>query len=258
MAFTVTQAKSLCTDGELSLVKASTRDEIGKFSIAQIQQKVVRVRKLRDKWRDQAEKQRRATQAAQRARDTSANARSAEKAKLFGEVLARFEAQLATLESKGAKDRPTPKRLPAGARSATHRADRADIRAELEEERLALGGNRKAKAAKPTRLKAPAAATLAPADETESAAIQTAPKRRSQPSTLPAAKSDRGKRAHAGTGMTAIESARELQGLHVTKGKQLRASSAAKKSRLQASGMMRVQNNASARNKRSQGKRDSR
>jgi hypothetical protein len=29
--------------------------------------------------------------------------------------------------------------------------------------------------------------------------------------------------------MTAIESARELQGLHVTKGKQLRASSAAKK-----------------------------
>jgi hypothetical protein len=258
MAFTVTQAKSLCTIGELSLARASTGDEIGKFSIVQIQQKVDRARKLRDKWRDQAEKQRRTTQATQRARDTSANARSTEKATLFGEVLARFEAQLATLEAKGAQGRPAPKRLPARARSATHRADRADIRGELKEERLALGGSKTTKAAKPTRPKAPAAAAPTPADETETAAIQTAAKRRSKPTTLPAARSGRGKRAHAGTGMTAIESARELQGLHVTKGKQLRAGSAAKKSRLQASGMMRVQKNASARNKRSQGKRDSR
>jgi hypothetical protein len=258
MAFTVTQAKSLCTVGELTLVRASTGNEIGKLSIVQIRQNVDRARKLRDKWRDQAEKQRRATQATQRARDTSANARSNEKATLFGEVLARFEAQLATLAAKGAQGRPAPKRLPARARSATHRADRADIRGELKEERLALGGSKTTKAAKPTRPKAPAAAASAPADETETAAIQTAAKRRSKPTTLPAAKSGPGKRAHAGTGMTAIESARELQGLHVTKGKQLRASSAAKKSRLQASGMMRVQKNASARNKRSQGKRDSR
>ena len=116
MAFTVTQAKSLCTVGELSLVRASTGDEIGKFSIVQIQQKVDRARKLRDKWRDKAEKQRRATQAAQRARDTSANARSTEKATLFGEVLARFEAQLATLEAKGAQGRTRTKTL-AGTRT---------------------------------------------------------------------------------------------------------------------------------------------
>lgn len=258
MAFTVTQAKSLCTGGELSLVRASTREEIGKFSIGQIRQKVDRARKLRDKWRDKAEQQRRATQAVQRARDTSANARSTEKAKLFGEVLARFEAQLAALETKGVKGRSSPKRLPARARSATHRADRAEVRAELQAERLEFGGSKKTKSAKSTRPKAPATAAPAAAEETETAAIQTAPKRRSKPTTLPAAKSSRGKRGHAGTGMTAIESARELQGLHITKGKQLRASSAAKKSRLQVSGIMRVQKNASARNKRSQGKRDSR
>lgn len=258
MAFTVTQAKLLCNDNELSLVRASTRNEIVKFSVVQIKQKVGRARKLRDKWRDQTEKQRRATQATQRARATSANARSTEKANLFGEVLARFEAQLAALETTGVKGRPAPKRLPARARSATHRADRADIRAELKEERLALGGSRKPKTAKPTKAKAPAAAPAAPVDERGIAAIQPAPKRRSKPTTIPTAKSSHGKRAHAGTGMTAIESARELQGLRITKGKQLRASSAAKKSRLQASGIVRVQKNASARNKRSQGKRDSR
>ena len=255
MAFTAAQAKSLCTAGELTLVKASSRNEIGKFSVVQIRQKVDRTRKLRDKWRDQAEKQRRASQAAQRARQTGANARSAEKAELFGEVLARFEAQMASLEAKGEAARPAPKRLPTRARSAKHRADRADIRAELKEERLALAGGKKSKVAKVTKKKPTAAAALPLEVELEAAAPKTASKRAPKP-TIPAAKAGRGKSAHAGTGLTAMESARELQGLRVTKGKQLRASTAAKKSRLQASGLMRVQNNASARNRRSQGKRD--
>jgi hypothetical protein len=258
MAFTVVQAKSLCTNGELSLVRASTRNEIGKFSISRIRQKLDRARKLRDKWRGQAEKQRRDTQIAQRARQTDANARSAEKAELFGETLGRFEAQLATLEAKGAKGRSTPKRQPARTPSATNRAERSEIRAELKVDHLALGTSKKAKAGKLTKQKVLAAATPSLADGTKTVETQAAPKRRSTPATLPEAKSNRGKRAHAGTGMTAIESARELQGLHITKGKQLRASSAAKKSRLQASSIMRVQNNASARNKRSQGKRDAR
>ena len=89
MAFTVAQAKSLCTAGELSLVKASTRNEIGKLSVVQVRQKVDRARNLRDKWRDQSRDQRRATQSKQRSRETGANARSGEKATLFGEVLAR-------------------------------------------------------------------------------------------------------------------------------------------------------------------------
>lgn len=257
MAFTAAEAKALCTAVELTLVKASLRNEIGKFSVVQIRQKVDRTRKLRDKWRDQAKKQRRATQTSQRSRETGANARSAEKSELFGEVLARFEVQLASLEAKGQASRPAPKRLPTRARSAKHRAERADIRAELKEERLALAGRKKPKVAKVTKKKPVDAAALPLEVKPDAAAPQTASKRAPKP-TIPAAKAGRGKRAHAGTGMTALESARELQGLRVTKGKQLRAGAAAKKSRLQASGLMRVQNNASARNRRSQGKRDAR
>ncbi len=253
MAFTLAQAKSLCTAGELTLVKASTRNEIGKYSVVQIRQKTDRARKLRDKWRDQAEKQQRATQTARRARQVDSSVRSADKAQLFAEVLSRFEAQLALLESTGDKGRPAPKRLPARARSATHRAGRANIRAELEEERLALGGRKTTGTDVPVKPKPPAVAI------TEEAVTETdlATTRPSKP-TLETRKTGRGKRAPVGTGLAALTSARELQGLRTTKGKQLRARSAAKQSRLQASGLMRVQQNAAARNRRAQGKRDAR
>jgi hypothetical protein len=253
MAFTLTQAKPLCNSSELSLVKASTRTEIGKLSVVQVRQKVDRARKLRDKWRDQSRDQRRATQSAQRSRQTDANARSAEKAELFGEVLARFEAQLAKLESKGEQSRPAPKRLPKRARSAKHRSDRADVRAELKEERAAMGGRKKPKPPKPTKSKPPVAPPpQSDVEEAESAEAPTAPAR------PPKRKAGQGKLAASGVGMSALESARAVQGLRVTKGKQLRAKAAAKKSRLQASGLLRIQKNTSAMNKRRQGKRDAR
>lgn len=257
MAFTLAQAKALCTAAELTLVKASTAEEIGEFSVVQIRQKVDRSRKLHDKWRDQAEKQRRAVQATRRARQVDTSARSVDKAELFAEVVARFEAQLATLESSGLKGRPAPSRLPKRARSATHRADRADVRAELNEERLALGGGKKPKKAKtvgPTKSKP----RSAPAPETAVAGADSAPTIALPDPVVPASKPRRSKRAAMGAGMTAIQSARELQGLRITKGKQLRASSAAKKSRIAASGLLRVQKNAAARNRRQQGKRDAR
>jgi hypothetical protein len=257
MATSLAQAKSLCTASELTLVKASTRNEIGRFSVVQIRQKVDRARKLRDKWRDQSRSQRRAAQSAQRSRQTGANARSAEKAELFGEVLARFEAKLGSLKAEGQKSRPAPKRLPTRARSATHRADRADIRAELKEERSAMGDRKKPKPPKPTKSKPPAAAPLTIDEAFQTAEGPTTTQRPPQPS-IPTIKAGQGKRAHAGLGLTAIESAREFQGLHVTRGKQLRASTAAKKSHLQASGLMRIQKNASASNKRRQAKRDAR
>ena len=61
-----------------------------------------------------------------------------------------------------------------------------------------------------------------------------------------------------GADATAIEAGREIQGLHVTKQQQLLASASAKRSRLQASGLIRIQKNRSAANKRNQGRRDSR
>lgn len=255
MAFSLAQAKSLCTASELTLARASTRNEIGRYSVVQIRQKLERARKLQDKWRDQSRSQRRAAKASARSRPTDPTARSAEKAELFAEVVARFEAQLATLEAKGPKGKPAPKRLPKRARSATHRADRADIRAELKDERAAMGGRKKPKPAKPTKSKPPAAPPLT--IEEAFGLGEDAAERPTKPS-IPAAKTGKGKRAHAGLGMTALESAREFQHLRVTKGKQLRATTAAKKSRLQASGLMRVQKNASASNKRRQAKRDAR
>lgn len=254
MAFSLVQAKALCTAGELTLVKVSARQEIGKYSVVQIRQKVDRARRLRDKWRDLADKQRRTTQAAHRARQVDSSVRSADKAQLFAEVLSRFEAQLSILESTGDKGRPAPKRVPSRARSATHRAGRANIRAELKEERLALGERKKSGAPKSVKPQLPAVAATAEV----SAAKTAVPTVRPVKPTIESPRAGRGERASVGTGLTALAAARELQGLHTTKGKQLRARSAAKQSRLQASGLMRVQKNAAARGKRAQGKRDAR
>lgn len=254
MVLTLAQAKSLCTASELTLVKASTRSEIGKYSVVQIRQKVDRARRLRDKWRDQADTQRRTTQAAHRARQVDSSVRSADKAQLFAEVLSRFEAQLVILESTGDKGRPAPKRVSSRVRSATHRAGRANIRAELKEERLSLGKRKKSGAPKPVKPQIPAVAATGEVSVAKTAVPTVRPAK----PTIETPKAGRGKRASVGKGLTALAAARELQGLRTTKGKQLRARSAAKQSRLQASGLMRVQRNASARNKRAQGKRDAR
>jgi hypothetical protein len=257
MAFSLAQAKSLCTASELTLARASTRNEIGRYSVLQIRQKLDRARKLSDKWRDQSRGQSRASKAIKRSRPTNPNARSAEKAELFSEVVARFEAQLAQLEGKGQQGRPVPKRLPKRARSATHRADRADIRAELKEERASMGGRKKPKPAKPTKSRPPAAPAITIEEAFGIAEGSEAAERPTKPS-IPAGKVGKGKRAHAGLGMTPIESAREFQHLRVTKGKQLRARAAAKQTRLRESGLMRIQKNASASNERRQAKRDAR
>ena len=92
------------------------------------------------------------------------------------------------------------------------------------------------------------------ADELEAPATRKSARK----PTIPAAKTGQGKLAASGVGLSAVESARAVQGLRVTKGKQLRAQAAAKRNRLQAAGIVRIQKNASARNKRRQGKRDAR
>jgi hypothetical protein len=253
MAISAAQAKSLCTASELTLVKASSRKDIGKLSAAQLRQKIARARNLRDKWRDQAKTQRRAAQAATRSRQSSANARSGEKAELFAEVLARFEKQLAGLEAKGKGGGARPKGMSPRARSATHRATRAVMRDALKESRLEMGGRKKPAKPKVARPKA-AMAVTAPLTDTEEldAEGQTA-----EPS-RPVRKPGQGKLAAGGVGMTALESARAVQGLRVTKGKQLRAETAAKQDRLKAAGKRRIQMHASARGRRRQGKRDAR
>ncbi len=248
MPISVAQAKSLCNDSELSLVKASTRTEIGKLPVAQLRQKVARARKLRDKWRDQALTQRRATQTAQRARQTDANARSEEKATLFAEVLERFETQLTKLEAKGAPAGSAPKRLTKRAKSAEHRATRAVVRESLKEIKSDLRTKKK-----PTKTKAAPPAPVAAIEPPQ----ENQPINRTKGGGLKAPVVDRTKQTPT-TGLSALASAAAVQGLRVTKSKQRNATTAAKQNRLKASGIVRIQKNASARNKRTQGKRDSR
>jgi hypothetical protein len=248
MAISMARAKALCNASELSLVRASTRTEIGKLSATRLKQKVARARSLRDKWSDQSRNQRRATQSAQRSRPTDANARSGEKAEIFAAALAQFESRLAKLESAGKVASPAIKKLAPRARSAKHRAARADIRGELKEERLELA--KKKRPAKPKTKKTAPVEVFPESIDGESPSTQASPKPTAPP------KRATSKKSHAGAGLSAMESARELQGLHVSKGQQLRARTAAKKSRLKSSGLLRVQKSTSAANKRRQAKRD--
>ena len=135
-------------------------------------------------------------------------------------------------------------------RSAEHRAERAEVRDSLKQEKLELKSaakKAKAKAAKPAVESMPMAEEPAVEEGSEK------PVRMGKPKMV-----GRGKKAPASAGLTALQAARKVQGLHVTQGSQLSAKVAAKKSRLQASGLLRVQKSTSAANKRRQAKRDSR
>jgi hypothetical protein len=216
MAISVAQAKSLCTAREFALVKASTRDEVGKSSASQLQQNITLARNLRDKWHDQSRDQRRATQAGQRSRQTDGHARSGEKAELFGETLARFESRLTTLEPKGKSGGRAPKRMPPRVRSAAHRATRTEVRGEMRQVRLELGGQtkrRKTKSQNPTKAAVAAASVEPTADAT------TVPSKGIDKPKVATGSAGRSKKSSAAISLTVGAS----QGLRVGKGKQLRA-----------------------------------
>jgi hypothetical protein len=289
MAISIARAKVLCDVGELALVKASGPREIGAMSAAELRRAETRARKLRDKWRDQSAGQRRKAQAKAGTRDAGANRNSAEKAELFEEVLGRFTAQLGKSEAAG--DAPGPmgrKRSTKTARSRTHRAKRAEVRAEIKNTKRELkAGKKRATAAKSAPKKLAEAAT--PSDVKTRVKKKVA-KKAPVAEAFSEAKTPLGRElgaerqpAMAGgdmqrgmdeppasvkqpkrtgkpfeAGVTALEAGRKAQGLRVTKLQQLNASAAAKKNRMLASGMLRIQKNRSAANKRAQGRRDSR
>lgn len=240
MAISMQRAKTLCNASELELVRASTRQEIGKLSAARLRQKETRARKLRDKWQDQTKNQKRSAQAKTGSRAASANKNSAAKAELFDEVLGRFSTRLAKVEAAGETAGPKGRRRSTKtARSTTHRAARAEVRGKLAEKKQTLKA--KAKKAKP----APVAV------ESETEAEEEATEKQASPT-------PKKSRPPIGTHVSALEAGRKVQGLHVTNQGQLAARTAAKQDRLKASGMIRIQKNRSAANRRKQGKRDSR
>jgi hypothetical protein len=87
------QARSLCTVAEYRIVKASLSSRL---TDAQVRTKIRLVRDLRDKWRDQSKRQRRAAQETFGKRAVDASGRSKEKAKLFTDLLAHLETRAGT------------------------------------------------------------------------------------------------------------------------------------------------------------------
>ncbi len=106
MAYNRAQAQKLCTTTELELFVASLPDEVVKLTAAKLQGKVKRARALRDKNVDLFRRQTasiRSTTGTKRGSTGVANVRTQQKANLFGEVLKRFEARLAKLQTQAAK-----------------------------------------------------------------------------------------------------------------------------------------------------------
>jgi hypothetical protein len=102
MAMNRIQAKKLCTAAEYDLFRASQPDLIKELSIAQLNTKTDRARKLRDKNQDLFQRQRLATRQRTGTKlgpTKNSNARTEQKVQLFTEVLQRFEKRLDAMEA---------------------------------------------------------------------------------------------------------------------------------------------------------------
>lgn len=243
---TVADAKRMCTKAELGVVMGSRPDAIEKLSADQLKKNVASARRLRDKWRDLATEQRRDTQQAQKSRVTDKNARSDEKAALFSHVLKRYEEQLAKAQAGGSTGGKTlPKAPKKKVRAAGHRLKRAVVRDELKDVRSELNAASKAKVKKKKAAKKKAAAPAAAAPKKKVAKKKVATKKKVTKKKVAS------KKAGPVTGPAGVVSA--------DPGKQRKATTAAKKARLKASGKTsRVQAHVQARGGRKQAKRDSR
>jgi hypothetical protein len=246
---TVADAKRMCTKAELGVVMGSRTGAIEQLSADQLKKNVASARRLRDKWRDLATEQRRETQQAQNARVTDKNARSGEKAALFAHVLKRYEDQLKQVEAAGTTGGTTLAKPPKKkVRAAGHRIKRAVVRDELKEVRSELNAASKAKVKKKKAAKKKVATSTAAAPKKKAAKKKVAAKKVVKKKV---AKKAAKKKSAFGIGSLGLVTAEP--------GRQLSAQTAAKKSRLQASGKTsRVQAHVQARGGRKQAKRDSR
>ena len=140
MAYNRKQARAICNDTEYELFTVSLADSIMELTPAQLRAKIKRARTLRDKNTDLFRRQSIAMQestGSKRGGTGTANRRTEQKARLFDEVLKRFEARLdkATAAtpptaSKAAKTQeadkpPTKPKAPAKAGTASPRTTRA-------------------------------------------------------------------------------------------------------------------------------------
>lgn len=107
MPYNRSTARSLLTAAEYDLFASSLDERMAEFGAAQLARRIARARRLRDKYQDLYRRQAVATRARTgTTRGTSgvANRRTAQKAAVFSELLARFEARLVRLNAALARE----------------------------------------------------------------------------------------------------------------------------------------------------------
>lgn len=273
MAISVAQARLICTKAELEIVIPSTTKEIGALDAKQLQALIRRARTARDKWRDLKADQTRDTKVSDPARLETANARSAEKAQLFDEVLGRFEKRLSKLEPGKSPAAPAAAKATKTVRAASHRQTRSQVRGELIAKTETLNAKSKPAATAPAVTKAAPAApatTAAPAVKkaakpaakskpvSKKATSKKPPKRKAVPkpqlpppaTSIPPAE---------GLAAASIAAGHPLAGqTPVTQGEKkrnLKATTAAKASRISRSGSPQILGHVAAQGRRNQAKR---
>lgn len=248
-------ARAVCTATELALIESSHGPSLDKADATRLKKKITVARELRDKWRDQFERQRREVQQSQGSRVNDKNQRSEEKSELFAKALARFEEQLvkweaapASASTKKSPSRATPVKAD---RVRAHRADRSRTKEALNELIVPKVPRKAAVIAKPVAAKSvaakPKAATKVAPPVKAAAAKVAAPLK----TKLPLKKTV--KKVAVLSRKVAAKAKLPKSALAAT----ATAKSAAKATRLKVSGKnSRVQGHVSAAGKRSQARRD--
>ncbi len=126
MPITTREARQLITASERSLFESSLPTALRALSPFRLKGKMARARALRDKYRDQAKRQRRQGKPARSGRPAEAFvSRPTRKAELFADVLARFtdesRRRAAAHDSRGAKARPASRRKTTAKKPASRR-----------------------------------------------------------------------------------------------------------------------------------------
>jgi hypothetical protein len=106
MALTSNTARQLCTKAELALFTESLARNVKGFDARALRSRVARSRKLRDKYRQLANRQDREARGKQQPRrrqPSRGSAATRKKEQMFAESLTRFEKQLAKLEAASGK-----------------------------------------------------------------------------------------------------------------------------------------------------------
>lgn len=107
MPYTRTQANALLSKAEMTLFDESRANAVRKLDAKALASRVERTRKLRDKARDQLQRQRLASRdrtGSKRGASGDANRRSKDKAALLADILKRFEVQAKAVEKQARAD----------------------------------------------------------------------------------------------------------------------------------------------------------